>query len=717
MQKDKKTENRIQELIQKMTLEEKIHMIHGAGLFRTEGVPRLGIPPLKMSDGPMGVRHEFPDASWIPTGYSDDYVSYLPSNSALASAWNRELAEGAGEVLGEEARGRGKDVILGPGINIKRSPLCGRNFEYMSEDPYLTGELAVPFIQGIQKADVSACVKHFAMNNQETERMSVEVKARDRAVREIYFPAFRRAAREGNAYSFMGAYNQFRGEHCCESRFLLGDILREEWGYDGMIVSDWGGVHSTEKAAESPLDIEMSVEYNFDEYHMAEPLRKAVEDGKVSEALVDEKVKNILRLMFRLHMLGDVPRKKGAYNTPEHRQKILDIAREATVLLKNDNHCLPLETADTYTGMPEKILVIGDNAVRLHSNGGGSAEIKALYETSPLLGIKKILGGSAEIKYVPGYYADDLEGDGSEVSWQEDSLEGGYRSGKEENISAEIREKRRSLREEAVKLAAEYDKVILIGGQNHLQDLEGQDRPDMRLPYEQDQLIEGVLDVNPNTILVMVSGSPVEMPWIKKAHTLIWQWYAGMEGGTALAEVIFGLTEPSGRLPETFPVSHRDCSAHCVGEFPGNKTVDYKEDIFVGYRYYDTKEIPVLFPFGYGLSYTEFKMWDLKAKVQKDGSVHISLEVQNTGKRNGKEVVQIYVGRKNAPDRPKKELKEFRKISLSPGEKKTVDFTLTENAFQIYDEEKGEFTVISGAYMIYAGSSVNDIWDKTEVTL
>lgn len=385
-----------EELMRRLTLDEKIGMIHGAELFRTAPVERLGIPALTMSDGPMGVRQEFEPASWKSVGNQDDYVTYLPCNSALASTWNRELAGLTGEVLGAEARGRGKDVILGPGVNIKRSPLCGRNFEYFSEDPYLTKEMAVPYIRGVQNWDVAACVKHFAANNQETQRLWVDVKIDEKALREIYLPAFYDAVKKGNAYTVMGAYNKLYGEHCCQSGFLLNGILREEWGYDGVVISDWGGVHDTEAAAKSGLDIEMSVTDDFDEYCMAGPLKKAVEEGRVSEKVIDEKVIHILMLMKRLHML-DGDRKSGAYNTPGHRQAALDVARESVVLLKNSGGRLPLS--------PEKskeILVIGENADRMHAPGGGSAEIKALYEITPLMGIKMLLGGNTKVTYEIG---------------------------------------------------------------------------------------------------------------------------------------------------------------------------------------------------------------------------------------------------------------------------------------------------------------------------
>ena len=687
-------EEKIENLVKQLTLEEKIGMIHGDGLFRTKGVERLGIPPLTLSDGPMGVRNEFENDQWKPIGNTDDYVTYLPSNSALAATWNRNLAYETGKVLGREARGRGKDVILAPGINIKRSPLCGRNFEYMSEDPYLIGEMAVPLIQGIQEEDTAACVKHFALNNQETERLWVDVKVSERALREIYLKAFKRCVEEADSYSLMGAYNRYLGEHCCESKELLNHILREEWKYDGMIVSDWGGVHHTKEAAESALDLEMSVTDNFDEYCMANPLTEAIERGEISEELVDEKVRNILRLMRRLHMIDGEERKAGTYSTLEHHQKALEAARESVILLKNEEGQLPLSKKQL-----KKVLIVGDNANRTHSNGGGSAEIKALYETTPLLGIKKLLGGNTEVTYVQGYFADDIDQEEQEQNWQADSLENGGGSTRAiADPTKALVEKRERLRVEAVEKAKEFDTIIFVGGQNHAQDSEGHERPNMKLPYEQDQLIQELLDVNENTIVVMVSGTPVEMPWIHRIKSLIWSWYAGMEGGTAIGEVLFGAVNPSGRLPESFPITHMDCSAHCVGEFPGGKTVSYDEGIFVGYRYYDTEQIPIIFPFGYGLSYTDFS-YDKAEVKQEQETVEILVTVTNSGKVVGKETVQYYVGKKDSKvERPRKELKGFEKIELQVGETKVVKLSIKKEELAYYDEGEKRFIIEEGEY-------------------
>lgn len=675
-------------ILKKLTLDEKIGMIHGAALFQTAGVERLGIPPLKMSDGPMGVRQEFEPASWKTIDHTDDYVTYLPCNSALASTWNRSLAYEMGSVLGEEARGRGKDVILAPGINIKRSPLCGRNFEYFSEDPYLTGELAVPYIKGVQFWDVAACVKHFAANNQETERLWVEVDIDENVLREIYLPAFYDAVTKGNAYTIMGAYNKIYGKHCCQSDFLLKKILREEWGYDGVVISDWGAVHDTKEAAESELDLEMSVTYDFDDYCMADPLKKKIEAGEMKESVVDKKVLHILMLMIRLHML-DGKRKSGAYNTPAHREAALKVARESFVLLKNDKNRLPLKQAAL-----KKVLLVGENAECIHSNGGGSAEIKALYEISPLMGLKTHLGGNVEVAYAQGYCREEKK-DESDANWQETSLENGGGSTREEasdTADRALKEKRTALREEAVRLAGDYDTVIYIGGLNHDHDSEGNDRKDMKLPYEQDILIRELLEVKPDMIVVLLGGSPVEMgAWIDQADTLLWGWYAGIEGGSALADVLLGTVNPSGKLPETFYKTHLDCSAHALGEFAAEKTVSYKEGIYVGYRYNEKEGIAPQFPFGYGLSYTTFAYRDMKVDREKQ---EVSCYVKNTGSVDGAEIVEVYRLAKKGSIAPIKELKGFEKVYLKAGEEKQVTVSVEP------ETEKRDYVI---------GSSLTDI--------
>lgn len=660
------------EITKKLTLDEKIGMVHGAELFKTKGVKRLGIPPLVMSDGPRGVRQEFKPDKWEAIGHNDDYVTYLPSGSAIAATWNRELAEKIGSVLGEEARGRRKDVILAPSVNIKRSPLCGRNFEYFSEDPYLTGEMAVAYIRGVQEWDVAACVKHFAANNQETERLWVDIEIDENTLREIYLPAFYEAVKRGGSYAIMSAYNKIYGEHCSESDFLLRKILRDEWKYDGVVISDWGAVHDTLKAAKSELDIEMDVRDNFDEYFMAEPLKEKIRTGEVDEAEIDKKVTRIISLMMKLHML-DGERKAGAYNTPGHRQAALETARESVVLLKNEKQILPLNKSKV-----KKLLVIGENADRTHSNGGGSAEIKALYEITPLMGLASKLGGNTKIDYVKSYKSEEKAQD---ASWQETSLENGGGTSSKENSDKKRIKELSDLRLEAVNKAKEaYDAVIYVGGLSHEFDCEGNDRPDMKLPHEQDELIKELLEVRKDMIIVFIGGSSVEMnAWIDKADSLIWQYYAGMEGGTALAEVILGETNPSGKLPETFYKVLSDCSAHSLGEFPGGKSVAYREGIYVGYRYTEKYGIEPQFPFGYGLSYTSFELSDIQ---NNEKNKELSCKLKNVGKQAGAEVVKLY--KDNEGERVIRELKGFEKVFLEAGEEKEIVFHYTEGNYKIY---------------------------------
>ena len=700
-----------QALLAQLTLDEKIDMIHAAGLFRTEGVPRLGIPPFRMDDGPMGPREELHNDSWVPLYHTRDRVTYLPSGSAVASTWNRELARTVGEVLGEEARGRGKDVILGPSLNAKRSPLCGRNFEYMSEDPLLTAEQGVAYIQGVQESDVAACAKHYVANSQETDRLEVDETISERALREIYLPAFEAAVRRGGALSLMGAYNLVNGEQCCESKRLLDDILRGEWGFKGFVVSDWSAVKRTVASAKVGLDVEMSVTPNFDEYYFANPLRRAVEAGEVSEDDIDAKVLRVLAVMDALHMLPDADgrkpaRKAGRYATLDHAAKALDVARESVVLLKNEGDVLPLDESSM-----TRLLVIGANAERIHSNGGGSAVIKALHEVTPMLGINGQFGGNVEIEYLPGYAAKQVV---QSDSWQEESLT---------NSTGEFADDAETavrLREEAIAAARRYaaagDPVVFVGGLDHEHDLEGRDRETIALPYGQDELIAGLLDAAPDTVLVFVAGSPVAMPWADKAKAIVWNWYNGCESGTALAEVLLGRVNPSGHLPETFPIALEDCPAHSIGTFGPGLHVRYDEDIYVGYRHYETRRVPVRFCFGHGLSYTTFGYDGLQverldgADRPKGCAVRVSFTVTNTGERAGKAVPQVYFGLDGTgEDRPVKELRGFDKIELEPGESRRVELVLpVAQAMRYWSNELGEYAIAPAA-KVYVGESVQDI--------
>ena len=727
------TKEKIEKLISQLTLQEKVDMIHGNGFFATKGVERLGIPPFKTSDGPRGVRKDFENDAWKDIGLSYDHVSYLPCNSALAATWNRALAYSAGKLLGKEARGRGKDMILAPGINIMRTPLCGRSFEYMGEDPYLVSEMVVPFVQGVEENDVSACVKHFAVNNQETRRLDVDVEVSERALREIYLPGFEAAVRKGKVKGIMGAYNKLRGTHCCHHDELLNTILRKEWGFEGITVSDWGGVHDTKEALMNGLDMEMSVTNDFDAYYMADPLIKMIEDGEVDRktalARIDEKVRHILYVMNKLHML-DGERSAGGYNDYNDKACLRQVARESIVLLKNEKNILPLDRKKV-----KKLLVVGENANRQHAPGGGSAEIKALYEVTPLMGIQMLLGGNTEVMYQPGYFNEDIgniwANTGDSENGQADSLNqdsGTTQASPEPETQVVSEEKRRHQKEmnekylqEALEAAKDADAVVFVGGLTHDYDTEGQDRADMKLPYEQDRLIAELLKVRPDTIVTLVAGSPVDMSaWCDDVNALVYSWYAGMEGGIALAEVLFGVFNPSGRLPETFPVSEKDCPAVVLGEFPGDDRVNYGEDIFVGYRYYDTYDVATAFPFGYGLSYTEFVMTGIRAEVIEDTvqskSVKVSFDISNIGGSAGATVAQIYVADKYPKvKKAAKELKAFEKIYLEAGETREVTLMLEREAFTYYDEVEHQFKVDAGSYMLLLAKNAEEIVDITEI--
>lgn len=665
--------------IDKLTLEEKIQLIHGVAFFKNGGVGRLSIPQLVMSDGPMGVRHEIKDTVWEPACETDDYVTYFPSNIALASTFAPGLAKEMGRCLGAEARGRGKDIILAPGINIIRTPLCGRNFEYLSEDPYLIRKMAVPLIQGIQENDVAACVKHFAVNNQETRRMNVNVEVDERTMREIYLPGFEACVKEAGVYAIMSAYNKLRNEYCSHSRFLLNEILKMEWEYDGIVISDWAAVHDTKKAVSCGLDLEMSTEANFDEYYLASPLLRLIKEGVIPESLIDDKVSRILRTLEKIKK-GSPKRCKGRYNHPQHFKCVKQVAEESVILLKNDG-ILPLEEGKTGT-----IGVIGENADKLHALGGGSAEIKALYEISPLLGIRMLLGGNTQVLYEKGYSSD----------------------------AADSQKDREEFIRRAEELAEKVDTLIFIGGQNHEQDSEGMDRADMKLPYGQEHLIDRLLAVRPDMTVVLTGGSPVEMgAFAERAKSIIQMFYAGSESGMALAEVLFGLVNPSGRLPVTFPKKLEDSPAHALKAYPGDDTVTYKEGIFVGYRYFDAKGIEPQFCFGHGLSYTGFEYKNLKISYAKDGKLEVKATVQNIGAQRGKEVVQLYLGffetEEKLPELPPLQLKSFSKIDLEPMEEREITMTLDSRDMCYYDVAEGQWKKINGGVQVFVGASSRDI--------
>jgi beta-glucosidase len=676
-------------LIKLMTLQEKVDMIHGNSSFTSAGVPRLGVPELVTSDGPHGVRVEH-GRGWSELKNVLDSGTYLPTGVCLVSTWNPALGFAFGSVLGSEANFRGKDVILGPGINIMRSPLNGRNFEYESEDPYLVTKMVVGYIKGVQSQDVAACVKHYAGNNQETRRDFIDVQMSERALREIYLPGFKAAIEEGGAYTLMGSYNKFRGEWATQNNYLINQILKKEWGFKGAVISDWGAVHSTSQAIWNGTDVEMGTDLgqhpvDYSKFYMGDTVVRLVQSGKVPEYLINEKVKRILYVMYKINLIGGLTRKKGEYNTKEHEQTAEKVAEEGIVLLKNDNKILPLSSN------VKSIAVIGCNADRKQSMGGGSSQVKAFYEITPLQGLKNVAGGKVNITYAQGYSI--ARGAGPN----------------------------QAMIDEAVKTASKADVAIIVGGWTHgydysvwddnAYDAEGIDKPNMDMPFGQNQLIKAVLAANPNTVVVLMGGGPIDMTqWVDQTKGIIQAWYPGMEGGNALAKIIFGQVNPSGKLPVSFPKKLSDAPAIKLGEFPGNKTtVNYFDDIYVGYRYFDTYKVEPQFAFGHGLSYTTFKYSGLEVKPGNKTAT-VSFTIKNTGSVAGAEVAQLYVKQqKSKLPRPDKELKGFEKVFLQPGEEKRVTLTLNENAFQYFNDVKNSWVMDAGVFDFLVGSSSRDI--------
>ena len=698
-------EKRIEKLIKKMTLEEKVGLLHGNSKFYVAGVERLGIPEWSLSDGPHGVRAEINRHDWAYAGWTNDSASYFPTGTAFAAAWNPELAYRRGEVLGEEARWRKKDVLLGPGVNIIRSPLCGRNFEYMSEDPYMNSVLAVAYIKGLQSRDVACSVKHFAVNNQETNRTTVDVECSERALREIYLPAFKAAVQEGGALTVMAAYNKVRGEFCAENNYLVRKILRNEWGFDGVYVTDWGAAHSTVPSMEAGLDLEMGTLIDkYEDWYYANPLIEAVKSGKVPMSLVDEKVGDVLRVMIKTNVLD--PKKRfgpGSMNTKEHQQATYDAAAEAIVLLKNQNNLLPLDFSSI-----KSLAVIGDNATRKHSNGGLSSEIKAVYEVTPLGALRAKWGDKVDIRFAQGY---------EKLSTFVEGSNNGQSSG---TFSSKTQESD-ALLKEAVEVARTSDVALLVCGLNHDYDTESFDRLNMDIPYGQVELIQEVVKANPRTIVVMIAGSPLNMAAVDICSpAIVWAWFNGMEGGNALVDVLSGKVNPSGKMPFTTPVSLDQSPAHALGNFPGRDLkVNYEEDILVGYRWFDTKGLPVVYPFGYGLSYTTFDYSNLntdKETYDQADTIQATFTLTNTGDREGAEVAQLYVSDPVCSVmRPVKELKGFKKVFLKPGESRRITLDIPVSSLAFYSEAQSQFVVEPGEFILQLGASASDIKQKISV--
>lgn len=708
----KPIEDRIEDALSRITVEEKVALIHAQSKFSSPGVARLGIPEFWMTDGPHGIRPEVLWDEWNQAGWTNDSCVAFPALTCLAATWNPKAALLYGQSIGEEARYRNKTVLLGPGVNIYRTPLNGRNFEYMGEDPYLASQMVVPYVKGVQQNGVAACVKHYALNNQEINRHTTNVIVDDRALYEIYLPAFKAAVQEGKAWAIMGSYNLYKNQHNCHNRYLLNDILKGEWGFDGVVVSDWGGVHNTEEAIYNGMDMEFGSWTNglskgmgnaYDNYYLAHPYLKQIKEGKIGTKELDDKVRRILRLAFRTTMNRNRP--YGAMLSEEHIAAARKIDEEGIVLLQNKKNILPIDLNRT-----KKIAVIGENALKMMTVGGGSSSLKVQYECSPLDGIKRRIGDGIEISYARGYVGDT----------------GGQFDGVSSGQNLKDDRSARQLIEEAVRIAQSADYVIFIGGLNKSghQDCEDTDRKGLELPYKQDKVIGALAKVNKNLIVVNISGNAVAMPWISEVPAVIQAWYLGTEAGNAIASVLVGDVNPSGKLPFTFPEKLEDVGAHQLGDYPGRQREDgifdekYNESIFVGYRWTDKQKIRPLFPFGHGLSYTTFAYGKatVNKKVMKiDEQIAITVPITNTGKRIGSEIVQLYISDlKSSLPRPVKELKGFSKIQLAPGETQEVTFLIDKQALSFFNDSRHEWVAEPGKFEAQIAASATDI--KSKVT-
>lgn len=700
-------EARIDDAMARMTLEEKVAILHAQSKFSSAGVPRLGIPELWCTDGPHGVRAEVLWDEWDTAGWTNDSIVAFPALTCLSATWNQEMSALYGKSIGEEARYREKDVLLGPGVNIYRSPLNGRNFEYMGEDPFLSATMVVPYVQNVQKNGVAVCVKHFALNNEETHRHSTDVRVSDRALYEIYLPAFKAAVQQGGAWSIMSSYNLFRGRHVSQDTILTKRILKDEWGFDGAVISDWGAVHDADEVAESGLDLEfgtwtdgltMGKTDAYSAYFLADAYLERLRDGRADESALNDRVRRVLRLMMRTALRSDKP--FGAICSEDHYAAARKIGDEGIVLLKNDNSVLPV-SCDVKT-----ILVVGENAIKPLTVGGGSSSLKAEHEISPLQGITERAGDGIRVEYARGYVGSPDTG--------QDGLK---------TISLADGRSEAELISEAVEKASKADLVLFFGGLNKdgNQDCEGTDRKSMSLPYNQDAIISALAKANDRLTVVLVSGNAVEMPWIDSVPSIVQGWYLGSEMGHSLADVIFGDVNPSGKLPFTFPVTLEDSPAHFNGKaYPTDGVNEYEEGIYVGYRWFDAKGIKPLFAFGHGLSYTTFEYGEAalgKVSHRDGGKIEISVPVANSGSVAGAEVVQLYVSDSVCSvDRPVKELKAFSKVFLEPGETKTVKFFLTEDALKFFDEASHSWKAEEGEFEALVGSASDDIRTSVRFT-
>lgn len=698
-------EEKIDSIISLLTLEEKVDMCHAQSKFSTPGVGRLGIPEVWMSDGPHGVRGEINWDNWGYAKWTNDSITAFPALTCLAATFNPKLSKKYGVSIGEEALYREKDVLLGPGVNIYRTPMNGRNFEYMGEDPFLASKMVVPYVQGVQKNGVAACLKHYALNNQEKWRDHINVKVSDRALNEIYLPAFKAAVTEGKVWSVMGAYNQFRGQYTTHHELLMNKILKGDWAFDGVVISDWGSAHNTKEAALYGLDMEMgtgtdgltSTKLNvYDNYYLANPFLQMIKNGAIEESVVDDKVRRILRLMFRTNMNKN--RGFGRINNLEHLEVARQVATEGIVLLKNNDSFFPIDSTKKIT-----IAVIGENATRKMTIGGGSSELKAKHEISPLRGLQEKYT-NATILHAIGY-ASGPPAYGKVIASDLDT---------------------EALKNEAIEVAKKADIVLFFGGlnKNHHQDCEGGDRLNFRLPFGQEDLLKELIKVNKNIGVVLLSGNAVAMPWLSKVNAVIQGWYLGSEAGHALAAIISGAKNPSGKLPFSFPVQLKDNAAHHFGEisYPGNgEYQEYKEDILVGYRWHDTQKIKPLFAFGHGLSYTNFDINNVttdKKTYTSSETIKVTCKVSNIGKVTGAEVVQVYVGKsKSKVTRAAKELKGFKKIVVKKGTDETVEILIPVKDLAYYNEAIADWSLEKGMYEIYVGNSSDNISKKIKINI
>lgn len=694
---DVSLESEVDKIVASLTLEEKVELLYGSGKFWSAGVERLGIEEVQYADGPLGIREELERHSWSPAGWTSDSATFFPAGGGLSATWNTGLALKYGTAMGAEARARNKDYLLAPAVNIQRSPLGGRNYEYFTEDPLLNVSMAVPMIKGIQSQDVAATIKHFAINNQETLRGSIDVQASERTIREIYLPVYKAAVMDADVYSVMCSYNRFRGPYVCESEYLLSEILKGEWGFQGTVMSDWGATHSTIESALYGLDIEMGdgEEGTYNEVFLADPLVQAVQNGELDESVVDGMAKRVIRVLLNIKKT-DPTRKKGAINTEEHRKLVYDVASESIVLLKNSENILPLNKNSL-----SSIAVIGDNATQILASGGFGAGVKAKYEVTPMEGLKSRLPGIT-INFAQGY--------------EEEYERIGY-------VNYPDYEGNDALVAEAVETAKNSEMVLLFIGGNRDVESEAYDRSTMELPFGQPELIDAVTKANPNTIIVMIAGTPFDLREIENStSTLVWSWFNGSEAGNAIADVLIGEINPSGKLPFTIPVKLDDSPAHATNSFPGNETeVVYEEGILVGYRWYDTKDVEPMYAFGHGLSYTSFS-YDSptpdKSSYSKSDTIELSIPITNSGRQAGKETIQVYIQKSDSEVmRASKELKGFTKVDLEAGASTDAKVLIDVADLAYFNESDMNWVVEPGEYIIHVGSSSRDIRNSTTITI